>query len=319
MSRMSRRLACLALVGVACFARAQDSGRPVTLVVPFAAGGVTDVAARIVAPELARQLGTSVVVENRVGAGGRIGAEAVMRGPKDGSIIGVLNSGLGINLPLMSDFKVEPGRDYTPLSKWFETYTVLVAHPSMPFDDIKGLIDHARGNPGKLNWGSAGVGTSGHLALELLKSLAEVDIVHVAYKGDANVTTDLLANTVQLAVSSAPIKPNVEARKLKAIATTGPTRWSVFANVPTFEEGGVRGFNVTAWQGFIAPPGLPPAIADRFSRAIRTTLQVPAVRQQLEALGLKVEGTTGDEFSQYIRKDLAQWAPIVQRAKIRIE
>lgn len=317
--RSASCLLLLASLGAAAFA--QDGSLPatVTLVVPFAAGGVTDAAARALAPELGRQLGQQVVVENRIGAGGRIGAEAVMRGPKDGSIIGILNSGLGTNLPLMSDFKMLPGEQYTPLSNWFETYTVLVANAGQPFDDVQGLIAHARKNPSRLNWGSAGVGTSGHLGMELLKHLAKVDITHVAYKGDSAVTNDLLSNQIQLAISSAPIKPHVDAKKLKAIATTGPVRWTLFNHVPTFQEGGVKGFNLTVWQGFIAPPGLRSTTAERLSRAIRAALQAPDVKAKLEAMGLKTGGSTPEQFGSYIRADLKRWTPVIKGANIKVE
>ena len=306
--------ACLA----AQTALAQD--RAVTLIVPFAAGGVTDVGARIVALELGKQLGTQVVVENRVGAGGRVGAEAIMRAPKDGSVIGIINSGLATNLPLMSsDFKITPGKDYTPISRWFESYVILVANAAQPYNDAKGLVEYAKANPGKLNWGSAGVGTTGHLGLELLKHLTGINIVHIAYKGDAQVTNDLLGNQIQLAISSAPIKPHLDTKKLKAIGTSGAARWDVFGDVPTMEEGGVKGFNLTVWQGFIAPPGLAPAALERLNRGLRATLQNAEVKRKLEELGLKLGSSTPDEFTSYIRADLERWGPVIKAANIKMD
>ena len=299
-------------------ALAQD--RPISLVVPFAAGGVTDVGARIVATELAKQLNGQVIVENRVGAGGRVGAEAIMRGAKDGSVIGIINSGLATNLPLMSsDFKIQPGKDYQPISRWFEAYVVVVAGANLPFNDVKGLVDYAKANSGKLNWGSAGVGTTSHLGLELLKHLTGTNIVHVAYKGDAQVTNDLLGGQIQLAISSAPIKPHIDAKKLKGIGTTGAQRWDLFPDLPTMEEAGIKGFNLTVWQGFIGPTGLAPATLERLNRGLRATLAVPDTKRKLEDLGLKIAASSPDEFATYIRADLDRWAPVIKAANIKLD
>jgi len=294
--------------------------RPVTLINPYAAGGITDVAFRTIAAEAAKSLGQTILVENRTGAGGKVGANAIVAAPKDGYTAGIFNSGIGTNLPLMDPtFKMEPVRDYVPITRAIETYVVLVASPSAPYRDVKGLIDFARANPGKLDVGSAGVGTTGHLSLALLNSLAKLNLIHVPYKGETPMLTDVMGGQIPLGFISATVKPNVDAGKVIGIAVSGAQRWSVFPNLPSFQETGLNGFAASAWQGIVGPVGIPAEAVSRINRVIGTALQDAAVRKRLDELGLVVGASTPEEFVTFIRKDLELWGPIVRAANIKLD
>lgn len=293
--------------------------RPVTLIIPYAAGGVADVAFRAIAQDAVKVLGQPIVVENRVGAGGKVGAEAIMRAPKDGYTFGVFNSGIAVNLPLMDpSFKIEPEKDYAPISRAIETYVVLIASPTAPFKDVRGLLEYARANPGKLNVGTAGVGTTGHLSLELLKHLAKVDLTQVPYKGDALSLNDVMGGQIPLAFMSNAAKPQVDAGKVRGIAVTSPQRWALFSDVPSFQEQGVKGFVASSWLGFVGPAGLQPDALAKLNRSVGTALQDAELRKKLAAMGLSVQASTPKEFGAFIRKDLEVWGPVIRAANIKL-
>ena len=294
--------------------------RPVTLINPYAAGGITDVAFRTIAAEAAKSLGQTILVENRTGAGGKIGANAIVAAAKDGYTVGIFNSGIGTNLPLMDPtFKMEPVRDYVPITRAIETYVVLVASPSAPYRDVKGLIDYARANPGKLDIGSAGVGTTGHLSLALLNSLAKLNLTHVPYKGETPMVTDVMGGQIPLGFISATVKPHVDAGKVIGIAVSGGQRWSVFPNLPSFQETGLNGFAASAWQGIVGPVGIPAEAVSRINRVVGTALQDAAVRKRLDELGLSVGASTPEEFTVFIRRELEVWGPVVRAANIKMD
>lgn len=285
--------------------------RPVTLIVPYAVGGITDVAFRALAVEMGKNLGQTIVVDNKVGGGGKIGARAIFAAAKDGYTIGVLNSGLGTNSALTDPgFAVQPGRDYAPLSRVLETYIVLITSPTGPFKDVKALVDFAKTNPGKVNLASSGLGTSGHLAIELLKILTGINVVHVPYKGENLATNDVIGGQVQGAFVSAVIKPLVTSGKLAGLAVTSSARWSAFPDLPTLRESVAERFDVTAWQGLIGPAGMPPEVVSRLNRAIVTALQQPGLRKIMEDLGLVVGTSSPEEFAAFIRKDNDFWRPV---------
>jgi len=294
--------------------------RPVTVIYPYPAGSTTEGAWRSVAQEASKTLGQSVIFENRVGAGGKIGVESMTRSPKDGHTVGVINSAVAIYLPLMdATFRIEPGKDYTPISAGFETYYVLLAHPSVPFRDVKGLIAYARANPGKLNMASSGNGTGGHLSVELLKMVVGIHAVHVPYKGEAPAMTDLLGGQVQAFFGAGNAKPFIESGKLIGLATSGPQRWAPFPSLPTFAEEGLADVSASTWLGLAGPAGIPDAAVAKLNQAVTVAMQAPEVRRKLDEFGLVVRGGTPQEFSALIRADLDRWGKVVRAGNIRLE
>lgn len=293
--------------------------RPVTMIIPYAAGGVTDVAFRAIAQDAAKQLGQPIVTENRTGAGGKVGAEAIVRAPKDGHTIGVFNSAIAVNLPLMDPtFKVEVGKDYAPITRAVETYVVLIASPSAPFRDAKGLLEYARANPGVLNVGTAGIGTTGHLSLELLKHIAKIQLTHVPYKGDALSLNDVMGGQIPLAFMSNAAKPQVDAGKVRPIAVTSPQTWALFPNVPSFQESGLNGFVASSWLGLVGPAGMQGEVVAKLNRTFALTLRNPELRKKLEDMGLAVQTSAPEEFGAFIRKDLEVWGPVIRAANIKL-
>ena len=322
LSKLHKQMGAL-LIGLALSSHAAAQAfpnRPINLIVAYAAGGITDIAFRQIGQEMAKTLGQSIVIENRTGAGGRIGAEAIIRAPKDGYTIGVFNSAIGTNLPLMSpDFKLEPGKDYTPISSSIETYVVMVTNPSMPFRDVKGVIDYARANPGKLNFASSGAGTTGHLSFELLRYATGIDATHVPFKGDAPAFSAVAGGQVQMSITSGTVKPFVDSGKVIGIAVTSAKRWSLFPNLPSIQESGIKDFEASAWQGLVGPPGLPPDVVNRLNRSTVEALKDAELRRKLVDMGLVVGSSTPEEFTNFIKADLAKWTPIFKAANIKPE
>lgn len=321
------RAAALGLIAIvaaaapfqASFAQAFPN-RPITLIYPYPAGSTTDNAWRLIAQEASRTLGQNVVVENRAGASGRIGLDAVSRAAnKEGYTIGVINNTLSVLLPLMdATFKVEPGKDYTPVTGAIETYAVLVANPSVPFKDLAGLISYAKDNPGKLNIASAGTGTPSHLAGELLARSAGIRLTHIPYKGEAPALADLLGGQVQLYFGVGILKPHVEAGRLIGIATTGPQRWNSFPNLPSFTEAGFPGVLTASWLGVIGPPGMAEESVNQLNRAFGTALRNPELRKKLEEQGWVLQPSTPQEFAARIGTDVERWTPIIRAANIKV-
>ena len=212
----------------------------ISLIIPYPPGGPIDVGFRVIAPELGAQLGQSVIIDNRSGAGGIVGAQAMMRAPKDGYTLGVVNNPIAAILPLITpEFRVEPEKDYAPIALALETFTILVARPSLPFRDLKGLVAYAKANPGKLNAGAPGLGSGSHLTFELLKLAAGFDATVIPYSGEAPAITGVLAGQTDVLVATANVKQHLDSGKLIALATSGAQRWDVFPNVPTLRETGV--------------------------------------------------------------------------------
>ncbi|MDM0027436.1 Bug family tripartite tricarboxylate transporter substrate binding protein [Variovorax saccharolyticus] len=313
--------AAAALCGAAS---AQDGypSRPITLVVPFPAGGVTDVVARELAHRLSASLGQAVVVDNRAGASGNIGTHAVARAAPDGYTLGVLTvSALSIGPHLSRKLPFDPARDFTPITNLVNTPGAVIAAPGTPFNNFPEFVKHAKANPGRVTYASVGPGSIPHLTAEILAKAVKVDMVHVPYKGAAPAMQDLLANHVDLSfeTSLATTMTYHASKRIKVLAVTGPNRVPMLPDVPTVAESGYPGFGVQGWFGFFGPRGLPPAIVDKLNKAAVQAFVDPALRQRLEQLGMQPETGTPQQFRQFLAQQDKAWAEAVKDLKITLE
>ena len=309
-----------ALASSASLAQAYPS-RPVRLVVPFAAGGTTDVLARILGQKLSESLGQQVLVDNRPGANGNIGAELVARSPGDGyTIMMGFDGTLAINPSVYRKLAFDPLRDFAPVANVGLVALMIVVHPSLPARSVAELVAHAKANPGKINYSSAGHGSTGHLAGELFKSRAGIDMTHVAYKGGAQAMNDLLSGQIQLLVTALPtVDAHVRSGKLRAIAFTTARRVPGMPEVPTLAESGYAGFDVASWYGIVAPSGTPAEAIRRLNAEIGKVLEQPDVRQRFTQLGTEPGGGTPESFGATLRADIDRWAAVVRNAGIHLD
>ncbi|MFM1987199.1 MAG: hypothetical protein RJA99_156 [Pseudomonadota bacterium] len=307
---------------VACAGvRAQDyPNRPVKLVVPFPPGGTTDIVARLVAERLGTALGRPMVVENRPGAGGAIGADAVAKAAPDGYTLVVSNiASNGSGPALRRAMPYDPDRDFTHLSLIGTVANVLVVHPSFPAATPAEFIAQARARPGLL-FGSGGIGTSAHLAGELLNVVAGVKLQHVPYKGSAPAMADAIGNQIPAVFDGVPaVAAAIRAGQLRAIAVTSAARSPAMPEVPTLAEGGAAGYEAASWFGISAPAGLPAPIAERLSRELRAIMASPEVSARLQQLGFAPRDLSPAEYQAFVRAELAKWADVVKRAGIPVE
>jgi tripartite-type tricarboxylate transporter receptor subunit TctC len=317
--------AALALLVFAGGAAAQVAERyperPIRMIVPQAAGSATDNVARLLAPELGRQLGANVVVENRPGGALTIGIDAVAKSPPDGYTIGQGPVGaLAITRHMVAKLPYDIERDLQPVAVVTTGYMLLAVSPAASFRSVAELVEHAKKNPGKLSNASSSNGSPGHVSGELFKYMTGTDIVHIPYKGGAAAIADLIAGNVQLMFESTnSIAPHVRAGRVRALAVTGRKRSLSLPEVPTLEEAGVPGYEVNAWSGVIAPAGLPRPILDKLNRAINAAIVAPGTRERFAQLGSEGGGGTPEEFADLIRRDSAKWADVVRRSGARID
>ena len=314
-----------ALLLIAFFAAgaspAQDyPSRPVRIVVPFAPGGSTDVLARLVGQKLGERSGQPVIVENRAGAGGNIGAEQVARSAPDGYTLLLGGVPHAISANLYSKLRYDLAKDLAAIAEVASFPSAIVLHPSLPAHSVKELIALARVRPGQLIFGSAGNGSPNHLALELFKTMAGVDMVHVPYKGSGQLVGDLLAGQVQLASMGLPVAiPHVQSGKLRAVAVTGAARSSLLPEVPTVSEAGLPGFEVTSWYGVFGPTGLPASIVVKLNSEIGSAVTAADVKERLAALGAEPSVKSPDQFGRYVRQEITKWAKVVRDSGARAE
>jgi tripartite-type tricarboxylate transporter receptor subunit TctC len=292
--------------------------KPIRLVVPFPPGATSDNVGRIVASKLQEALGQPVVVDNRPGAGGTIGTDAVAKSAADGyTLLSATNGFLAI-APHVMAVKYDPLMDFQPISLVGDFYSVVAVHPSVPATSLLELVALAKRQPGKLNFGSAGNGSVTHLLGEVFKNLTGVDMVHVPYKGSAAAITDVLAGRLQLLFDPAAM-PHVQAGKLRALAVTTPTRWPELPNVPTMAEAGVDGFKARVWFGLMAPAGLPPRIVKILNERMVEILARPDAKEALARIGLKGESSTPDALTERIREDHEFYGRIVKVANVKTD
>ncbi len=312
---------CAALFIAAGAASAQGyPTKPVRIVVPFAAGGAVDTLARIVSPKMGDVLHQPVIIDNRPGAGGNLGADVVAKSAPDGYTILLDTNGHAISPALYRKLPFDTEKDFASVSQLVATTLVLVATPSLPAKNVKELIALAKAQPGKLNYGSTGVGNPLHLTMELLKLSAGVDIVAVPYKGDAPLNTALMGGEVQVAV--VPLSTSLQfirSGKLRALAVTAAKRSAALPDVPTVAESGVPGFDSTSWQGLFVPARTARDIVDTIQRAVAAALDSPDVRDRVHSMGQEIVGSAPDEFDAKVKADIAKFARIVKEAHIPLQ
>jgi tripartite-type tricarboxylate transporter receptor subunit TctC len=292
--------------------------RPITMVVTFAAGGSSDVLARAVADAMSRGLGQQVAVDNRPGAGGHIGAEAVARAAPDGyTILFGTNGTLGIGPALYKNLRYDPQHDLAPVGLLHKLPLLLIVNPSIPAKNLAELIDYARGNPGKLSFASAGIGSVSHLAGELFKEGAKVDILHVPYKGGGAAVPDLLSGRVSMMLETIPnALPLARNGQMRAIGVTTKVRSSMAPDIPTLAESGLPDFDVSAWTGLFAPAGTPAAIVDRLNAETRRIAGDKQYMSLIESMGTDVASSSPQAFGIFVRDDVARWTKVIDRAGI---
>ena len=319
---MTRMLiAALALVAATdALAQGAFPTRPVTVVVGFAPGGGTDIAARIIAKQLAVELGQQVLVENRAGAGGNIATGAVARAAPDGYLISLATiSSLTVQPHLNSKLPYDPRRDLAPLTMGVVFANVLVVHPSVPATTVAEFVALAQAKPGTIGYGTSGIGTTGHLAGELFRMMAKAPIVHVPYKGGGPAMTDLLGGQIPSSFASAPSAlPHVKAGKIRALATTGAARSSFLPDVPTIAES-YPGYEATNWYAFVAPAKTPKDVVEQLNRQLVKVLSTPSVREQLLANGMEPQPSTPEELARYMEREYETWGRVVKEAGIQAE
>jgi tripartite-type tricarboxylate transporter receptor subunit TctC len=293
--------------------------RPIHLVVGFPPGGINDIVARIIGQKISEDLGQSIVVENRAGAGGTIGADVVARAKPDGYMLLLGSvSNLAMAASLYKDLPYDSTKDFTAVALVAASPNILVVHPDFPVHSVKDLIALAKQKPGTINYASAGIGTSNHLTVELLKVMAGIDLVHVPYKGDTPAITAVLAGQVPMMFPTLPVALSyIKAGKLRAIAVSSSKRSPLLPEVPTVAvSGGLPTFAVSIWVGVVAPSGTPKQIVEKLNAAIRHAVDMPEFREHLEALGAEPAAGTPEEFSAYIASETAQWLKVARAAKI---
>jgi tripartite-type tricarboxylate transporter receptor subunit TctC len=288
--------------------------QPLTLVVPFPAGGPTDAMARVLAQKLGERLGQQVIVDNKGGAGGSIAAEYVAKAPADGHTLFFGTTGtMAINPSLYTRLRYDPIKDFAPVSLMATTMNVLVVNPQVPAHNLNDVIRLAKAKPGELTYGSAGNGSSNHLSGELFRSTAGIQINHIPYKGSAPALVDLLGGRITMMFDTiAQQTQNIAAGKVRAIAVTGPKRSPLLPGVPTAQEAGLKDFDVTIWYGVLAPAGTPAPVIERLNREIVAVMSTDEMKKRMQADGAEAKPTSAAEFAALIRHDLAKWTPVVK-------
>jgi len=312
-------LMAAAAPGVAC-AQQKFPVKPVRLVVAFTPGGTTDILARMVAPGMNEAFGQPVVIENRPGAGGIAGTEAAAKAAPDGTTFLMTNVTLVTTAFLYSKLPYDPQKDFVPVTLVATSPLMLVVHPSVAATSVREFVALAKANPGKLTFGSGGVGSTPHLSAELLKSLAGIDAVHVPYKGGAPALNDLIGGQLSFMIENVPgTMPFVKQGKLRALAITSAQRSPLDPALPTMAEAGVPGYEVVGWNGLVAVAGTPPEIVARLQAEVAKALRLPEVRERLAALGAEPVGSTPAEFGAFISAERTRWGTIIREKGIRSE
>jgi tripartite-type tricarboxylate transporter receptor subunit TctC len=295
--------------------------RPIRLIVAYPPGGGTDIIARLIAPELSKRLGQTITIENRGGASGNIGTEAAVNSAPNGYTLLMGNIGPNaINVSIFKKLPFHPEKDLAPISLVAITPNILVANNNLPVKSIADLIAFAKSSPGKINYPSAGAGTSSHLAGVLFSSIAQVDMVHVPYKGGGLAMNDLLGGQVDIFFATMPAAmPFIKSGKLKTLAVTSEKRSVVLPNVPTIAESGMPGYSASTWYGIYAPKGTPTDIVHKIHEATVEVLKIPELREQLIQRGFEPIGNTPDQFASFISSEITKWAKVVKIAGIEPE
>jgi tripartite-type tricarboxylate transporter receptor subunit TctC len=314
-------LVSLLLSFAAPIAAQEWPSRTIRIVVPFSPGGIADTSARTISEKLGARLGQSVVIENKPGAAGNIGSEMVAKSASDGYTLLLGYDGtIVVNPHVYAKIGFDVLRDFAPVTKLGDAGVIVVAHPSVPANNLRELIVLAKAKPGSFSYGSAGTGSSAHLACEMLSQRTGTDLVHVPYKGGGQAIADTVGGQIPLACTAvAGANQFMKSGRLKGLGLSSAKRASGAPDVPTFIESGLPGFVVDSWVGILAPARTPRPIVDRLYAEITALLQTPEVRERYAVLGIEPVGNSPEEFGGQIRADLERWAPVVKQANIRIE
>lgn len=310
----------LALAPTAGWSQDAYPARPVKLIVPFPPGGPTDIMGRTAAKAMGDALGQSFVVENKAGAGGNIGTDAVAKAAPDGYTIGLSAiSSLAIAPYLYDKLPFQVEKDFAPISLVGTTPCVIVVHPSAPFADLKGLVAYAKANPGKLGYATSGIGTSNHLAAELLQSVAGIELTNIPYKGSSQIVPDLLSGTVIMSMESslATTLQHIRSGKLKALAVTSPARAKALPDVPTVAESGYPGFAVETWFGLIAPAATPPAVVQKLHDAWAKGAKTAEAQAAFDNISGNLRVTSPQEFAAFIKAENQRWGELIRKLNIK--
>ncbi|MDB5806632.1 MAG: hypothetical protein JWN73_3954 [Betaproteobacteria bacterium] len=320
--RLSALLAAFTATPAALAQGAADfPARPIRIVVPFPAGGATDIASRLLAERMAADWKQPVTVDNRPGAGGNIGSDIVAKSAPDGYnlIMGVTGSH-AINISLYARMPYDPVKDFEAISQVAVVPNVVVVHPSVPTNSLQAFVALAKKEPGKLNYASLGNGTAAHLTMEMFKTAAGIELTHIPYKGSAPAVADLLAGQVQAMIDGLPSAlPHVQAGKLRALAVTSAKRSPAAPDLPTIAESGYPGFSADAWSGLFAPRGTSRAIVDKIALETQRILKTPEVQKRLGELGAEPVGSSPAEFSAHVKQEIDKWARVVKASGARLD
>jgi tripartite-type tricarboxylate transporter receptor subunit TctC len=312
---------CFAALALLRAAVAEDwPTRPVTLIVPFAPGGTTDIVARIVGQALSARLGQSVVIENLGGAGGTLGANQAAKAAPDGytlfmaTVAHTMAPGIYKSLPY--DFE----KDFEPITVVASVPNIVIVHPAVPAKTVGELLAYIRANPGKVNYGSAGIGSTEHMSGELLAAMANLKMVHVPYKGGAPMMTDLIAGHIEMAIeTSGSATPHIKAGSVRALAVSTAKRSPLFPDLPTLAEAGLSGYDVTTWYGMLAPTGTSVAVRDRLYKEVSEILKSPEIAARFRDIGADPGGNTPVEFADFIKNETAKWIKLAKDAHISVD
>ncbi|QHJ01609.1 tripartite tricarboxylate transporter substrate binding protein [Xylophilus rhododendri] len=314
-------IAALAAAGTGA-ARAQAAwpARPIRVVVPYPAGGNADAVARLISPALSERLGQQILVDNRPGGGGVVGATAVAKAQADGYTLLFDATAFTVNPTLQPQLPYDAARDFVPLSLLVQVPLLLVVPANSPYHSVADIVRAAKAAPGTLSYASAGNGGAQHLAGELFKQSEKIFITHIPYRGGAPALTDLIGGQVQMMFSAVTACAGfVKSGKLRALAVTAEQRFAALPQVPTMAESGVPGFKASEWNGLFAPAATPPAVLERIERDARATLADPAVQQKLRETGVDVVGSSRADFARFIASETARWATVIRTAGIKID
>lgn len=323
--RLLRQLSCAALASLLALAALPAAAqtypaKPIRLVVPFPPGGTPDILSRIIGEHVGKSLGQPVLVENRAGAGGNIGAQSAAKSPADGYTLLVCAFSCAVSPALYTPAPFDLARDFEPVALLGTVPSVLVVHPGLPATSLKELIAYAKAHPDKLNAASSGVGGSAHLALVLLRNRAHIDIAHVPYKGAGQVAADLLGGQVDMYFDNLPASlQSIRAGKLRALAVASKARAAAVPDVPTFAEAGLPDFLITPWFGVLAPAGTPAGAIKTLNQAINQALQDPALGKRLEELGLVAAPGTPAALQRFLAAETSSWAEVIRKNAIKPE
>jgi tripartite-type tricarboxylate transporter receptor subunit TctC len=315
-------LAIMFSVGAGAALQAQSyPDRPIHLIAPFPAGGLADVLARAVGNEISKTLGQPVIVENRPGAGGNVGADVVAKSAPDGYMLLMTSAGiLTANQFLYATMPFDPEKAFAPVSNVADMPMMVVVNPKVEAKTLQELVALARANPGKLNFGSPGVGTTGHLGLALFMHAGKIKLTHVPYRGAAPAITDLIAGQIDGVVDNPPtVLPHIEAGRLRPLAVAAEQRMSLLPDLPTTAEAGVPGYEASSWFGVVAPAGTPPAVIARLHKEIAAAVRQPAMQERFAKTGARLLGNSPAEFAEQIRQDRQMWGEVIRAANIKAE